>query len=180
MGHRDHDAVPHGGAAFPVVERAGVSAYTPEEALRALALDGVSFIQVPTSILDRRFLVAGVFDRAQALGKHVVIHSVFLQGLLAMLPEEAPPLPGAREALLGIQRASHELGMSPAMLALAYVREQCPNANVIVGAETPRQVAEVAACWAGTAPPCADVIERYVAAGAGDLVDPTRWNAVVR
>ncbi len=163
-----------------VVGRVGCSVYTPDEAFQALALDDVSFIQVPTSILDRRFLGAGVFDRAQALGKRVVIRSVFLQGLLAMRPEKVPPLPGAREALLGIQRTSNELGMTPIALAIAYVRERCPNADVLVGAETPQQVVELATCWACASSTCGDIIERYVAAGTSDLVDPTRWNAAVR
>lgn len=161
-----------------IVERVGVSVYTPEEALQALALDGVTFIQVPTSILDRRFLVAGVFDRAQALGKRVVIRSVFLQGLLTIQPEEVPPIPGAREALEGLRRAVGALGgMTPIALAIMYVRERCPHADVLIGAEEPLQVAEIAACWAGAVPACADIIERYVAAGTSDLVDPTRWHA---
>ncbi len=161
-----------------VVERVGVSVYTPDEALQALTLDGVTFIQVPTNMLDRRFLAAGVFDRAQALGKRIVVRSVFLQGLLTMRPEEAPPIPGAREALEGLRRASDALGgMTPIALAIAYVRERCLDADVLIGAEASQQVAGFAACWARGALKCADVIERYVPAGTSDLVDPTRWPA---
>lgn len=162
------------------VGRVGVSVYTPEEALRALMVDDVSFVQLPTSIIDRRFLTAGVFDRARALGKGVVVRSVLLQGLCTMAPDVAPHLPGAREALTGIQRASEALGVPPLVLALAYVRERCPDADVLIGAEHPAQVAECATLWGQQTVPCADTIERYVPAGSQDLVDPTRWHAVVR
>ncbi|MBI4143088.1 aldo/keto reductase, partial [Candidatus Uhrbacteria bacterium] len=130
-----------------IVERVGISVYTPEEALQALALDDVTFIQVPTNILDRRFLMAGVFDRAQAFGKRIVVRSIFLQGLLTMRPEEATPIAGAHEALHSIRRVSEKLGVSPLALALAYVRERCPDADVLIGAETPQQVSELAALW---------------------------------
>lgn len=163
-----------------VVERVGVSVYTPEEALRALSLDDVSFVQVPTSIIDRRFLTAGVFDHAKTLGKRIAIRSVFLQGLLTMSPEAAPSVPGAREALEGLRRVSEELHMRPVALALAYVRERCPDADVLVGAERPEQVAELAALWGQHAAPCAETIERYVPGSTLDLIDPTRWNAAVR
>lgn len=163
-----------------IVEHVGVSVYAPHEALSALALPEVAFVQVPTNMLDRRFLEAGVFDEAQALGKRVVVRSILLQGLLTMQPEDAPTIPGAREALQCIRRVSNELGMAPFALALAYVRERCPNADILVGAETPEQVAELTRLGQQRIPPCAECIERYVPAGTPDLVDPTRWHADIR
>lgn len=162
-----------------VVERIGVTVYTPDEAIRALALDDVRFVQVPTNVLDRRFLAAGVFQRAAEQGKRMIVRSVFLQGLLTMAVEDAPALPGAREALRGIQRAAAALGMIPLPLALAYVRERCPHADILVGAETPEQVAELAALWAQRAQPCAGIIEQYVPVGTIDLINPTRWRAAI-
>lgn len=160
-----------------VIEGVGVSVYTPEEALRALEIDGVTSVQVPTNMLDRRFLVSGVFDRARALGKTVAIRSVFLQGLLTMSVADAPPMPGVRVVLQGIRRAADELAMTPIALAIAYVHERCPHADILLGAETPEQVAELVALWAQRAQPCADLVEQYVPVGTIDLIDPTRWRA---
>ncbi|MDO8463221.1 MAG: aldo/keto reductase [bacterium] len=162
-----------------VVEHIGISVYTPEEALAALALTDVTFVQVPTSIVDRRFLTAEIFDRAAALGKRIVVRSVLLQGLLTMAPDDAPPIPGAREALAGIRRVCDDRAVSPIALALAYVRERCPAADVLVGAETALQVAELAAAWNAPCGACAAILEQYVPPGTSGLVDPTRWHAAV-
>ena len=72
------------------VGHVGVSVYSPERAIQALNTEGISMIQIPTNIIDRRFEMAGVFDIADDLGKTIYIRSIFLQGLLHMLPDSLP------------------------------------------------------------------------------------------
>lgn len=47
------------------IKKIGVSVYTPEQAVTAIGLDGISAIQLPTNLLDMRFIKARVFDLAE-------------------------------------------------------------------------------------------------------------------
>jgi aryl-alcohol dehydrogenase-like predicted oxidoreductase len=71
-----------------LVEQLGISVYSPELAL--LRSDGISMIQIPSNLLDRRFEEAGVFSESERQGKHVYVRSIFLQGLLLMDPGRLP------------------------------------------------------------------------------------------
>jgi aryl-alcohol dehydrogenase-like predicted oxidoreductase len=63
-----------------LVERIGVSVYSPQKAARALRTNGISLVQLPSNLLDRRFEKAGVFHEAKSFGKEIYVRSVFLQG----------------------------------------------------------------------------------------------------
>jgi aryl-alcohol dehydrogenase-like predicted oxidoreductase len=67
-----------------LISHIGISVYSPDKALQALHTEVIDLIQLPTNILDRRFLDAGVFHLAGETGKEIFIRSVFLQGLLLM------------------------------------------------------------------------------------------------
>lgn len=70
-----------------VARSVGVSVYTPDEALCALDVKGVSALQVPVNLLDRRFISEPVFS--QIRHARLIGRSIFLQGLLL----EKSPLP---------------------------------------------------------------------------------------
>lgn len=138
----------------------GVSVYTPEIALRALEHPLVSALQVPASVLDRRFELAGVFERAGSLNKRLYIRSALLQGLLCMEPGQVPEHLGrVRQALEGYRKLCLEYGCKPEGLALAWLLEHYPQAYVLFGAETPEQVCENLASLPGEPLPV-QVLER--------------------
>ena len=121
----------------------GVSVYTPEVALRALEHPLVSALQVPASVLDRRFETAGVFSRARSLNKRLYIRSALLQGLLCMDPAKVPDHLGqVRPSLQNYRELCLEYEYKPEGLALAWLLEHYPQAYVLFGAETPDQVRE--------------------------------------
>lgn len=62
------------------VQKIGISVYEPEAALEALNHPRVDVVQIPSSIFDRRFITAGVFEIAKTLKKELHVRSVFLQG----------------------------------------------------------------------------------------------------
>ena len=132
-----------------MVEYIGVSVYSPERAVQALNTEGISMVQLPTNILDRRFEKAKVFELADDVGKTIYIRSIFLQGLLIMpldaLPEHmlfaAPIL--SRLSLF----AQHDLGLSIMELCIGYVKHAFPHTHLVFGAETPAQVRENLKCW---------------------------------
>ncbi|MBT5307140.1 MAG: aldo/keto reductase [Candidatus Scalindua sp.] len=130
------------------VERVGVSVYSTDKALRALETNGVEMVQVPSNLLDRRFLDAGIFELADKKGKCIYIRSVYLQGLILMSPDELPEkMEFARSTLEKLVSISQEFGMSRQEIALSYLKMVMPKAQIIFGAETPGQVKENVACW---------------------------------
>ncbi len=72
-----------------LVLKTGASLYRPEEAEVLLdAGEPLDMVQVPYSILDRRF--ESVFGRLRDQGVEIHVRSVFLQGALLMDPEDLP------------------------------------------------------------------------------------------
>lgn len=124
-----------------VAEKIGVSVYTPQMALQALAHPLISVMQIPASLFDRRFERAGVFVAAKAAGKELHIRSIFLQGILCMRPAQLPPsLGGLQPALTALCHLAHRASCTPAQLALGWMLRRHPECRCIFGAENPVQV----------------------------------------
>jgi len=159
------------------VERVGVSVYSPEGALRALSLPGLTLIQLPTNVLDRRFEAAGVFERALEQGVAIHIRSIFLQGLLLLPAEQAPA--GLAEAVPHLRRLDGlcaEAGLSRAALALAYVRDAFPLAAVLFGAETAAQVRENGDLWnVAASDGLVDIVRSVFQSVPAKLLNPSLW-----
>ena len=127
-----------------VVYDLGVSVYSPQEALAALADRDVRHVQLPFNALDWRWRDSGVFEAlAKRPGVTVHARSALLQGLLAngsdaRWPEGIDPA----ELTTRLHRLTRELDRdSPADLCLAYVRAQTWIDGVVVGMESLRQLA---------------------------------------
>lgn len=95
--HRSQDASP---ALFELltelqhqgtVGKLGVSVYAPEE-LGAWIAAGypLELVQLPTNLLDQRFLRTGWLDKLVEMGCEIHVRSLFLQGLLLMEPVQRP------------------------------------------------------------------------------------------
>jgi aryl-alcohol dehydrogenase-like predicted oxidoreductase len=146
--HQEADAV-----WLPVLEKlkakgmlrySGVSCdHDPASAQRWLGKGGASALQLPCSVLDRRHLRGDVVQTASGCRAAVFVRSVFLQGLLLMperdVPESLRDALPARRRLADITR---EAGISLAELAVRYVLSHEGVTCVVIGAETPEQVAE--------------------------------------
>jgi len=131
-----------------IVEKLGVSVYSPERALMAIGTEGINVIQLPTNILDRRFERAGVFDEAARCGKTIYVRSVFLQGLLLLRPEEVPPrLAAAKPLIEALHGLATRFGVTQQEIALSYVKFAVPFAKIVIGAELPSQIRENRDLW---------------------------------
>ncbi|MGB2753760.1 MAG: aldo/keto reductase [Phycisphaerae bacterium] len=159
------------------VKRIGVSVYSPDRAVEAIRADGIDMVQVPTSVLDGRFLDAGVFDLARERGKLVYVRSVFLQGLVLMGPAEIPDaLAAVRPGVERLEALARDLDLTRQELALLAVRDAAPRARLIFGAETPAQVRDNLRAWARRSVP--DLWQRArEAVGPVDerLLNPALW-----
>ena len=131
-----------------LVERVGVSVYSPHSAVQAIGSDVVDMVQVPANVLDRRFADAGVFKCAEIAGAAVYIRSVFLQGLLLMNPDELPEgMVFAKPIITTFKKLADSLNVKTQQLALGYVKKKYPRANVVIGAETVGQVRDSVTTW---------------------------------
>jgi aryl-alcohol dehydrogenase-like predicted oxidoreductase len=122
-----------------MIEHAGVSVYTPEEARVAIATPGVSAVQIQTSVLDQRFIRAGIFALAQERGVALFVRSIFIQGLLTMEEQDVPEhvrdtIPVTRE----LRRLAGEEGI--VSYALRYVASLEGVTGAVVGMETIEQL----------------------------------------
>jgi aryl-alcohol dehydrogenase-like predicted oxidoreductase len=131
-----------------IANHIGVSVYSPEYAQKALGSDIIDMIQLPANILDRRFFNAGIFQSAIVSAKEIFIRSIFLQGLLLIEPNELRAgMDYAKPVLNDFRRLSEEIGMTRQEMALIYAKYQFPEANIIFGAETAKQVKDNVSIW---------------------------------
>ena len=117
----------------------GVSVYSVEEALGAIATPGIDAIQHPVSVLDQRFLRAGVLERAAEAGVAIFARSVYLQGVVTMAVADLPePIAELGGILTRLRELAGELTIEE--LALRYVQSLSGVTGVVVGMETHEQM----------------------------------------
>jgi aryl-alcohol dehydrogenase-like predicted oxidoreductase len=143
--HR-YDDLPYLDAALALkekgyVEHVGVSVYEPEQALEALSLEGIEAIQIPTNILDRRFLRCEIPTRAERRGIAVFVRSVYLQGVLGLSDDD---LPDFLQELHPVRRELAQIAgdQGLASLALRFVASLPGVLGVLTGLETLAQLEE--------------------------------------
>ena len=153
----------------------GASIYDAEEFDAAVASSLVRVVQLPLNPIDRRFAGAPL-QRARDAGVQVFVRSVFLQGVLLAKPSQ---LPGAVQPLArfvsAFQKIAEHHELSPAALALAWIRAQAGLAGVIVGAQGTRELRELAAAWACDVPAVAISAVDHLDTPPEHFADPRRW-----
>lgn len=124
-----------------LVDHIGISVYSPKRAIEALETNGLSMVQLPSNILDRRFERAGVFRIAKEKGKQIYVRSVFLQGLMLMSPDDLPShMQFALPVLRSLNKLAKKWNYSVLELALGYIKQALPQTKVLFGAETVEQL----------------------------------------
>lgn len=125
------------------VNRVGISVYTPDEALRALAY-GIDIIQVPYNIMDQRLDQIGFFKQAKERGITVLARSSLLQGLLAMCPEDIPSyMDFAQPFLLRFHEACKTLNLTPVECAIMFAAKHPHIDYLLFGIDNANQLEEV-------------------------------------
>lgn len=165
----ERDAGRIGAIGCSVVDVAGASALLDDPDCQIL--------QVPASLLDRRLARAGFFERARVANREVFVRSVFLQGVAHLdpgaLPEHLAPL---RELLGELDHAGRRAGAQRWELFLAWARDRCEGARVIVGSETVEQVRANLASWVRhELAPVVVAVEDRLPDLPDAILDPWRW-----
>jgi aryl-alcohol dehydrogenase-like predicted oxidoreductase len=117
----------------------GISAYTPQTALKAVHNHGLAAVQFPASPFDRRFFREEFSEHLASAGTALFIRSVFLQGLCLMEPSDVPPgISMAREAVQALSEFCRNHDLPKDRFCLHYVlhRSSVCKAKMVVGLET--------------------------------------------
>lgn len=159
-----------------VVNKIGVSVYSPDQLEKAVDRYDIEIVQLPYNIYDQRFARAGLLDGLQAAGIEVHSRSVFLQGLLLLAPGQ---LPAQFESIRSLQARLHESLAKAAMTPLAGCLSVCLNDPridfVVVGCESLRQIDEIIKSAVQTHA-CQD-LEQF-ALDDEVIIDPSRWTNI--
>ena len=155
----------------------GASVYTPKQAMRALGVEGIGAIQLPLSLFNQRMINSGALSSCAEAGVTVFARSVFVQGLIFLDPADLPGhLAAARNFLGDFHALCGTAATSPLSLSLAAVLSRREIDSVVVGAETPDQIEEIAAAAAKFVDP--DLIEQafeLAARAPAEVFDPSTW-----
>lgn len=161
------------------IKNIGISVYSPEAAIRAVSLDEIDVVQIPTNFLDRRFEQAGVAKKAAEKGKLIQIRSIFLQGLIFLTPKSLPAqMKFAANEVEKVASMMAELKLSPLETAMGYIRQAWPDSAVLFGAETVEQVQDNLAAFSANIPDnlSAEVQDRFPAVSE-KILNPALWGA---
>lgn len=157
------------------IQYLGVSVYTADEAQTALAHPDMDVVQVPANAWDDQMIRAGVFEKARRRDKFLFVRSVFLQGLLLLDPEAAEARVAGAGGMAAVwRRLCEERGIPPLVLALQWAAQW--GWPLVVGAETPDQVAAISRALARPHPGKVEGLN--CAAGAvcvPGVLDPRAW-----
>jgi len=124
-------------------------------------------VQVPANVLDRRLDESGALMDLSESGAHVVVRSVFLQGILL-----APGGGLADHSDVVTFRDSIQGRSSALEACLGHVRGLPWATHVVVGATSARELSEIVTAWQSCSP---GLLEPSLASSDLDLIDPRRW-----
>ncbi len=157
----------------------GVALYEPGDAVRFAREPYIDIIQVPFNVLDRRLIDNDFFPLAKTGGKQVFTRSVFLQGLMLMTKSQInrKRMEWTTEYLVGLHTFVQANGLDLKTFAVKAVAQRVPEAVLVVGLESHRQLLENLILF--DAPP---VSEDLVQAWWGELprypdklLNPSLW-----
>jgi len=155
----------------------GVSVYGPEEITAAMEVPGLSLVQAPLSVFDRRIVGAGALAACAERGITVFARSVFLQGLVFVDPAALPAhFDALRPRLAALGDLAKKAGVSIAAICLQAVMNEPGIASTVIGAARPDQLLQNLAAAREDVPP--EILDE--ARGLGEalnasIIDPRRW-----
>lgn len=156
-----------------LVEKIGISIYTPDELDALYKHFSFDLIQAPFNVLDRRMIDTGWLARLHGQGIEVHVRSVFLQGLLLM-PSANRPLPFARWQPLW-DRWDHWLAehqLTPVQACLQHALSFPEITQIVVGVDSMAQLQEILMNAEGVLPPLPPLLRTNDI----DLLNPARWD----
>jgi len=159
-----------------LVERIGLSVYSPEQLAALVDRLPLEIVQIPLNVFDRRFIETGWLDRLVADDVEVHARSVFLQGLLLMpsdfIPSKFAPFRSLIDNWHSWLADDASMGRSAVQACLAHVASYAGISRLVVGADSLEQLQKIIEAASG-APLRAP---ESLASPATLLINPAQWN----
>jgi aryl-alcohol dehydrogenase-like predicted oxidoreductase len=125
----------------------GASLYEIEEVDLVLRTPAIRVVQIPLSVIDRRF-DDQIRAKLRESGKTVVVRSIFHRGWLTRTDLKwHGPKPRFREFLRELDALSRQIGVETGHLAMQWIKNLPDIDKVIVGARTRTQLEKSLAWW---------------------------------
>jgi len=157
-----------------IVEKIGVSIYSPDELNEICNSTQIDIVQAPLNIIDRRMEESGWLKRLKEKNVEIHARSVFLQGLVLM---EQNKIPKKFSRWSNLWNAWHKslkhTGISPLAVCLEYPLSLREIDHVILGMDSTKQLFEIL-----------DALENlegvfdssFMRSDDLDLINPSNWS----
>jgi len=158
-----------------LVNKIGISIYSPTELAELLARFSFDLVQAPFNICDRSLEQSGWLSRLKVAGVEVHVRSIFLQGLLLMNPCHRPAYFNRWQTIwIEWEQWLHTNNLTALQACLSFVLSNSDIDRVVVGVDSLSQLQEILAAITIEAvkPPdklCCD---------DPDLINPARWQLI--
>lgn len=157
-----------------LVNKIGISAYSPDEVMAIINQYAIDLVQVPFNLVDRRLVESGCLTKLKTAGVEVHVRSAFLQGLLLMQQTQRPEKFSIWSSLWSQWHNWLELNAVSALRAcLSYPLAFPEIDRVVVGADTVQQLQEIIEA-ANNLISLADLPN--LACHDENLINPSRWS----
>ena len=165
-----------------LLKHTGVSVYTVDEAIRYADNCNVDVIQIPTNVIDRRFLDSGFFQKAKTAGKKVFIRSIYLQGLLFLTMGDLKKknMVWAWKYFDHLNKFLFQNNLNLKQFAIKGVLQKFPETVLVIGVESPQQLKDNISLF--NSPDLnPDIIDQWwtgLSVIPDRLLNPSFWNKV--
>jgi aryl-alcohol dehydrogenase-like predicted oxidoreductase len=156
-----------------IVEKIGISIYSPSELDELFQLFPLDIVQSPFNPVDRGLMASGWMQKLHVAGIEIHVRSVFLQGLLLMPLDQ---IPAKFSQWSPLWRKWHDwlqqTKISPQAACLAFANSMPEIDQIIVGVESHRQLKELLDSMKLPTPASFPPIE----SNDLELINPSYWN----
>lgn len=126
-----------------LIEKYGISAYTPEEVTDSLKFKEIDVIQVPINIFDQRLIISNLLKTLKNRNYIVLARSIYLQGLFFLDPNNLPlNMKTAEIPLKKLRNLAKEYDIKISKMAFSFVRDLPGITSLVIGAENLEQIDE--------------------------------------
>ena len=154
-----------------IIQRFGVSIYTPDELNGIIGTFDIDVVQAPLNVFDRRIL--GIIDQLTALYIEVHVRSVFLQGVLIAKPENRPQrFQPWSEHFARFDEWVLSSGVSAMACCLGFALQQSGVTKLVIGTTSPEALTEIMT----SIPNLKLEVPAHLQSSIEQLIDPRVWS----
>ena len=164
-----------------LVKHIGASTYTLDDVRNFLNFEELDTIQIPINLFDQRLLDSGLLEQLAEAKKIIFARSIFLQGLIPMAQCDLPEhLADAVRPIIKLNSISRTTDHSVEQLALAFVRDLEGISSLVIGVDSPEQLASNIKLM--NTPPLSSGIRDELMSAFGEvpehIINPSRWESL--